>query len=83
MLNIKRRQRVNYSSDENNFIQRLLSSKGGRIVFIGGIIIAVLLLIFMSAPTKKEMTRTMTDNVMQCLEDNNKYKGDANRSIIE
>ena len=77
MLNIKRRQRVNYSSDENNFIQRLLSSKGGRIVFIGGIIIAVLLLIFMSAPTKKEMTRTMTDNVMQCLEDNNKYKGDA------
>jgi hypothetical protein len=77
MLNIKRRQRVNYSSDENNFIQKLLSSKSGRIIFISGIIIVILLLVYMSAPTKKEMTKTMTDNVMQCLEDNNKYKGDA------
>ena len=31
----------------------------------------------MSAPTKKEMIREVNDNVMQCLEDNNRYKGDA------
>ena len=77
MLNIKRRKRIDYNSDEKNFIQKLLSSKSGRIVFIGGIVVIVLLLVYMSAPTKKDMTETMTDNVMQCLEDNNRYKGDA------
>jgi len=77
MLNIKRRKRINYSSDEKNFIQKLLSTKGGRIVFISAIVIFVLLFVYMSAPTKKDMTKTMTDNVMQCLEDNNRYKGDA------
>ena len=77
MLNIKRRQRINYSGSENTFIQKLLSSKGGRIVFAGGIILAVLGFVLISAPSKKEMTKVMTDNVMQCLEDNNKHKGDA------
>ena len=77
MLNIKRRQRINYTDSEKNFFQKLLSSKGGRIVFIVGIIIVLLLLVYISAPTKKEMTRVMTDNVMQCLEDNNRYKSDA------
>ena len=73
MFNIKRRERrINYGEGEKNFIQRLLSSKSGRIVFISG-----LLLVFMSAPTKKEMIREVNDNVMQCLEDNNRYKGDA------
>ena len=77
MLNIKRRKRIDYDSDEKNFIQKLLSTKSGRIVFICGIVVIVLLLVYMSAPTKKAMTETMTDNVMQCLEDNNRYKGDA------
>ena len=78
MFNIKRRERrINYGEGEKNFIQRLLSSKSGRIVFISGVILIVLLLVFMSAPTKKEMIREVNDNVMQCLEDNNRYKGDA------
>lgn len=77
MLNIKRRQRINYSDSEKNFIQKMLSSKGGRIIFIGGIILAVLGFVLISAPSKKEMNKVMTDNVMQCLEDNNKHKGDA------
>ena len=68
MFNIKRRERrINYGEGEKNFIQRLLSSKSGRIVFISGVILIVLLLVFMSAPTKKEMIREVNDNVMQCL----------------
>ena len=59
MLNIKRRKRINYSSDEKNFIQKPLSTKGGRIVFISAIVIFVLLFVYMSAPTKKDMTRTL------------------------
>ena len=77
MLDIKRDKRINYSDSEKNFVQKLLSSKVGRILFYSGIIIAVLLLISISAPSKKEMKKAMTDNVMQCLEDNNKFKGDA------
>jgi hypothetical protein len=77
MFNIKREKRINYSDSEKNFVQKMLSSKGGRIVFTGGIILAVLGFVLISAPSKKEMTKTMTDNVMQCLEDNNRYKGDA------
>ena len=77
MLNIKRRKRIDYNNEEKNFFQKLLSTKGGRIVFISAVVIFVLLFVYMSAPTKKDMTETMTDNVMQCLEDNNKYKGDA------
>ena len=77
MPNINRRQRVNYSDSEKNFAQKLLSSKGGRIIFIGGIILAILFIAYFSTPTKKEMTMVMTDNVMQCLEDNNRHKGDA------
>jgi hypothetical protein len=78
MLNIKRRERkINYGDGEKNFIQRLLSSKSGRIIFVSGVIIFILFFVYISAPTKKEMTRVMTDNVMQCLEDNNRYRGDA------
>ena len=77
MLDIKRDKRINYSDSEKNFVQKLLSSKVGRILFYSGIIIAVLLLISISAPSKKEMKKAMTDNVMQCLEDNNQHKGDA------
>ena len=77
MLNIKRNKRVNYTDDEKNFFQKFLSSKGGRIIFAICILIVIMLFVYMSAPTKKEMTKTMTDNVMQCLEDNNRYKGDA------
>ena len=41
MFNIKRRERrINYGDGEKNFIQRLLSSKGGRIIFISGVLIA-------------------------------------------
>ena len=44
MFNIKRRERrINYGEGEKNFIQRLLSSKSGRIVFISGVILIVLL----------------------------------------
>ncbi len=77
MLNIKRRKRISYSDDEKSLIQKILGSKVGRIVFFSGIVVVVLLLVYMSAPTKKEMIKAMTDNVMQCLEDNNRYKGDA------
>ena len=77
MLNIKRNKRVNYTDDEKNFFQKFLSSKGGRIIFAICILIVIMLFVYMSAPTKKDMTEAMTDNVMQCLEDNNKSKGDA------
>jgi hypothetical protein len=78
MLNIKRRERrINYGDGEKNFFKKLLSSKSGRIIFACGILIFLLIFIYISAPTKKEMTRVMTDNVMQCLEDNNRYRGDA------
>ena len=78
MLNIKRRERrINYGDGEKNFFQRLLSSKSGRIIFACGILVFLLIFVYISAPTKKEMTRVMTDNVMQCLEDNNLSKGDV------
>ena len=60
MLNIKRRERrINYGDGEKNFIQRLLSSKGGRIIFISGVLIAVLMFVYISAPTKKEMVKDL------------------------
>ena len=83
MLNIKRRERrINYGDGEKNFIQRLLSSKGGRIIFISGVLIAVLMFVYISAPTKKEMVKEATDNVMECLLDNTKYKGDATDEFV-
>jgi hypothetical protein len=83
MLNIKRRERrINYGDGEKNFFQRLLSSKGGRIIFISGVLIAVLMFVYISAPTKKEMVKEATDNVMECLLDNTKYKGDATDDFV-
>lgn len=77
MLDIKRRQRINYTGSEKNLIQKLLDNKFGHLVIFGVIILVALFVTYISAPTKKEMTKTMTDNVMQCLEDNNISKGDA------
>ena len=83
MLNIKRRERrINYGDGEKNFIQRLLSSKSGRIIFIIGILVVILLFVYISAPTKKEMVREATDNVMECLLDNNGYRGDATDDFV-
>lgn len=75
MLDIKRRQRVNYGG-EKNLIQKLLDNKFGHLVIFGVIILIALFITYISVPTKNEMTKTMTDNVMQCLEDNNSSKGD-------
>ena len=78
MLNIKRRERrINYGDGEKKFFQKLLSSKSGRIIFAISVLIIILLFVYISAPTKNEMTRVMSDNVLQCIEDNNRYKGDA------
>lgn len=77
MLNIKRRQKINYTDSEKNVLKRLFNSKGGRIIFFCGILIALLLFTYISVPTNTEMVNEMTDNVMQCLEDNNRHKGDA------
>ena len=83
MFNIKRRERrINYGDGEKNFLQKLLSSKSGRIIFACGVLIFLLFFIYISAPTKKEMIRETTDNVMQCLLDNNRYKGDATDDFV-
>lgn len=83
MFNIKRRERrINYGDGEKNFLQKLLSSKGGRIIFACGVLIFLLFFIYISAPTKKEMIRETTDNVMQCLLDNNRYKGDVTDDFV-
>ena len=83
MFNIKRRERrINYGDGEQNFFQRLLSNKSGRIIFIIGILVVILLFVYISAPTKKEMVREATDNVMECLLDNNGYRGDATDDFV-
>ena len=38
--------------------------------------------VYISAPTKKEMVKEATDNVMECLLDNTKYKGDATDEFV-
>ena len=61
MLNIKRRERrINYGDGEKNFIQRLLSNKGGRIIFFSGVFIAVLMFVYISAPTNTRATPPTT-----------------------
>lgn len=83
MLNIKRRERrINYGDGEKNFIQKLLSSKSGRIIFACVVLFFILVFVYISTPTKKEMIRETTDNAMQCIEDNNGYKGDATDDFV-
>ena len=83
MLNIKRRERkINYGDGEKTFLQKLLSSKSGRIIFTCVVLFFILVFVYMSTPTKKEMIKETTDNAMQCMEDNKGNQGDATDDFV-
>ena len=48
----------------------------GKLVILAALIVIGLIVAYFTTPTEKEMREKMTDNIMQCLQENDSIKGD-------
>ena len=60
---------INYKSDDT-VKDAFLHSCLGKLVILAGFVVILLLIAYFTAPSEKEMTTNMEDNVMQCLQEN-------------
>ena len=66
---------INYKSDDT-VKDAFLHSCLGKLVILAGFVVILLLIAYFTAPSEKEMTTNMEDNVMQCLQENDSIQGD-------
>ncbi len=72
-----------YQADRGNYRTNESMTKAfrhsclGKLVFLGGILIVLMFIAYITTPTEKEMIAEMEDNIMQCLEENDSIEGDA------
>jgi hypothetical protein len=67
---------TNYRTNES-FTQEFTRSCLGRILILGVIMLAGMLVAYFTAPKEQDMDDEMQDNIMQCLEVNDGVKGDV------
>ena len=67
---------TNYRTNES-FTQEFTRSCLGRILILGVIMLAGMLVAYFTAPKEEDMDDEMQDNIMQCLEVNDGVKGDV------
>ncbi|MBQ9216021.1 MAG: hypothetical protein IJ159_07025 [Prevotella sp.] len=71
-----------YQSDRGNYKTTESVGKAfthsclGKLIILAALIVIGLIIAYFTTPTEKEMTEEMTDNIMQCLQENDSIKGD-------
>ena len=71
-----------YQSDRGNFKttdsvgKAFMHSCLGRLIMLAVVIIVGLIIAYFTTPTEKKMQKEITDNIMQCLQENDSIKGD-------
>ena len=68
-------ENTNFKTNQS-FTQEFTRSCLGRIIIAGVILLVAMLVAYFTAPKEADMNLEMTDNIMQCLQENDSIKGD-------